>query len=244
MSWEAPVKDRRLVAIIPDYLAEYFKGKEISGIGSFFSSLAKGAERISDGLYSLGYRVFKYSGNPSQIALVGANDIEMSLPEAQPVFTTLPKVQYPEQKLTKEQVIKKAGEYIDEFMKTVAKVGGVLAGRILAEKIAKAAGVENIPEQEIYNRALAWATANQQVLQQMGYPSPEAAAASVLWAKNGYPPRPDESPEDILKPRVIYRKDVEEQIEESLHQKHDIEYYINKYWWLIAAFFALLLLRR
>ncbi|RLB11538.1 MAG: hypothetical protein DRG27_01020 [Deltaproteobacteria bacterium] len=239
MSWEAPVKDRRLVAIIPDYLAEYFKEKEVSGIGSFFSSLAKEASHISDNLYSLGYRVFKYSGNPSQIALVGAKDIEMSLPETQPVFTTLPEVQYPEQKLTKEQVIKKAGEYIDEFMKTVAKVGGTLAGRILAEKIAKAAGVENIPEQEIYNRALAWATANQQILQQMGYPSPEAAAASALWAKNGFPPKPGETPEEVLK-----IKPVKEERVEVAEEKHDIEYYINKYWWLIAAFFALLLLRR
>ena len=257
MTWATLVKDKRLVAIIPDYLSEYFKS-ELEGIGSFFSSIAKGAESIGENLYNLGYKIFKYSDNPHQIAFVGANDISQSLSniptisipampaEKQPVETTIPKVQYPTaEKLTKGEVLRKIGGYIDDFMKTVAKVGGALAGRILAEKIAKAAGAKNVSETEIYNRALAWATANQQTLQQMGYPSPEAAAASALWAKNGYPPKPDETPEQVLKPKLIYRKDVIEEMERPAEsEKKDIEYYINRYWWLIAMFFALLLLRR
>lgn len=258
MSWKAPVKDKRLVAIIPDYLSEYFKG-ELSGISSFFSSIAKGAESIGENLYSLGYNVFKYSSNPQQIAFVGANDISQSLYNVPTINipnttnipnikeSTAPEVQYPlpteSKNITKEEVLRKVGGYIDDFMKTVAKVGGTLAGRILAEKIAKAAGVKNIPESEIYNRAIAWASANQQTLQQMGYPSPEAAAASVLWAKNGMPPYPNERPEDVLKPRVIYRKDVEEMIAEK-HNEKDFEYYLNKYWWIGLMFLALLLLRR
>lgn len=279
MGWDAPIKDRRLVAIIPDYVAEYFNNENIEGIGSFFSSIAKGAKSIGKDLYNLGYNMFKYSSNPQQIAFVGANDISqltysspvtyssptVSVPsmtsiipasENSEVYYSTPKVDKSKQS-TKEAILKKAGGYLDDFMKVVAKVGGALAGRVLAEKIAKAAGVKNIPESEVYNRAIAWATANQQTLQKMGYPSPEAAAASALWAKNGLPPLPNENPKSVLRANVVYRKDVQKAIEETSREiereakqrgeykmEHDIEFYAKKYWWAIAGFITLILLLR
>lgn len=265
MSWEAPIKDTRLIAMIPDYLAEYFKPEqgEISG---FFSSIAeriksgiktvgRGIKGIGEGIYNLGYKVFRYSKKPFEVAFVGAKDTESIIKEEQipveemekvlswspskedleTIWSITPITPMEETKeettSTGKKILKKIGRYVDDFMKTVAQVGGRIAGQLLMQKVAKAAKISDTSEQEIYNRALAWSIANQRQLQYIGYPSPEAAAASALWAKNGFPPSPKETPMDVLKPRPLY-------------EEMNIEYYLKKYWWVIALFLTLLLYRR
>jgi len=226
MSWEVPVKDIRLVHILPDYLAEYMGIEAVEGI---FSKFVEENKFVPDKLFTLGYKVYQYQNAPRKVAIIGANDIANLI--AVPQTET-------ERKITKGEIIRKIGGYIDEFMKTVARIGGAVAGRVLAEKVARAAGTYNIPESEIYNKTLAWAIENQETLKKLGYPSPEAAAASALWINGGLPPKPDQSPYEVLR----IKKEEEEKREVIDVQK--IKDFMSEYWWLILPITLGLLIRR
>ncbi|HDD70837.1 MAG TPA: hypothetical protein ENF94_01605 [Candidatus Woesearchaeota archaeon] len=132
-------------------------------------------------------RVSAYRARPAAIVAKGAYDIQSLLSGD---FVSSEKA---------KQAARKVWGYIDEFMRTVARIGGAAAGIALARKIAKAAGLDSEKEKQEYEKAIAWATRYENQLRQMGYPSPESAAASALWQKGGVAPEPHETPEVVMK---------------------------------------------
>lgn len=186
--WEAPIINGRLLYYIPDYTLEYFSG-ELSGFADIWSGLWSGIRHIGGTiwhgityipkkLYDFGYKVFHYRSNPSKMVTQGVKDLE--------------------QKAGSTAAGVKHKVWYDDLLKTIGQVGGSVAATYLLSKIQNASSSYGIPPDQIYNKSLAWAYKYQDQLRQMGYPSPEAAAASALWHNNGLPPAPNQSPQDIF----------------------------------------------
>jgi len=64
----------------------------------------------------------------------------------------------------------------------------------LMSKIAQASQKTGVPQNELYNQALAYATAHQKEFEAAGYKTPQEAAAAILGKNGGYPPSPNDNP--------------------------------------------------
>ena len=218
-----------------------------SGAKDIGRDIWKGVSYLPKKAYQIGAKVFEHSSNPIAIASQGANDIGSALESSNaqmsivPSSTSLTNVSSSiangiQQatgsgswlKSATSYIVKGAGSALNDFTSTVAKVGGQVAGQLLEAKVAKAAGLAGIPQSQAYNQSLGWAMRYQNQLQNMGYPSPEAAAASALWANNGMPPPPDMSPNTLLRTGGA--------------GGGTIESLIKQYWWLGVGGIALILL--
>ncbi len=95
------------------------------------------------------------------------------------------------------------GAHISSRGLLFALIGSVIAmglsgffGAYISERAERLKSIKEI-ENQIHQDLSGTRYENQ--LRQMGYPSPESAAASALWQKGGVAPEPHETPEVVMK---------------------------------------------
>jgi len=226
LKWNIPDNlDYRYMSYVPKYTLKYFyNNKNLTGflddiwhgVSAATTSVWHGVEAIPKAIAGTGYVIAKHNNNVQSAVNQGVTDINKVLSNGNYNISN-------NTSTVKWHDFGTSNNNNNDFWGSLGKTVGGITGDILQYKIMKAAGMLNQTPEQVWNESLAWSMAHRQQLENMGYPSPEAATTAALWANNGYPPAHDQQPSSIF---------------------GNIEHGIEKYWWVLLLVILIIIMNR